>query len=106
MNAASERLERDFEIVLPVFENRSFAEIWLEGGGRLSDLDAVDRKRLFFLERRAISPWNRIYQLRMQGLVQDYSLKEQIWVMQNIGLRQAIRAAWEMYKRGYDASFQ
>lgn len=106
MTAASERLERDYEIVLPLIESRSFAEIWLKGGDELSDLDAVDRQRLFFFERRAITLWNHIYQLRTQGLLPDHSWQEQSWIMQNIGRRQSVREAWQMYKGGYEAPFQ
>jgi hypothetical protein len=106
MNAASERLERDYEIVLPLIEDRQFAEIWLKGGDQLQELDAVDQQRVFFFERRAITLWNHIYQLRNQGLLPDHSWHEQIWIMQNIGRRQAIRGAWHLYKGSYEADFQ
>ncbi len=106
MNAASERVERDFEIVLPLIESRSFAEIWLKGGDKVSDLDEVDKQRLLFFERRAITLWNHIFQLRTQGLLPDHSWEEQLWIMQNIGRRQSVREAWQMYKGGYGARFQ
>ncbi len=106
MGAASERLERDYELVLPVIENREFAEVWRKGDERLEELDTVDRQRLFFFERRAITLWNLIYELRTQGLLPDSGWYEQIWIMQNIGRRQAIREAWLLYRDSYEAPFQ
>ena len=106
MNAASERLERDYDIVLPVIESREFAQLWLKGGDKLSDLDEVDKQRLFLFERRALSLWNHIYHLRTQGLLPDSSWQEQIWIMQNIGQRQAIREAWQTYRGSYETPFQ
>jgi hypothetical protein len=106
MSAASERLERDFEIVLPVVENRAFAEVWLKGGDQFEKLDAVDKQRLFLFERRAITFWHHIYQLRNQGLLPDSSWQEQLWIMQNIGQRQAIQEAWHVYRGSYATAFQ
>lgn len=106
MSAASERIERDYEIVLPIIERREFAEIWLKGGENLAELDMVDKQRLFFFERRAITYWNHIYQLRMQDLMPDSGWQEQIWIMQNIGRRQAVREAWRLYRGGYQEPFQ
>lgn len=106
MGAASERLERDYEIVLPVIESREFAEVWLKGADRLEELDEVDRQRVFLFERRALTLWAHIYQLRTQGLLPDASWHEQTWVMQNIGRRQAIREAWQLYKGSYETPFQ
>ena len=106
MGAASERLERDYEIVLPVIESREFAEVWLKGSDKFEDLDEVDKQRLFLFERRALSLWHHIYQLRTQGLLPDASWNEQTWIMQNIGRRQAIREAWHLYKGSYEMPFQ
>ena len=106
MNTASERLERDYEIVLPVIESREVAEIWVKGGDRLQDLDEVDQQRLFLFERRAIALWHHVYQLRVQDLLPDASWHEQTWIMQNIGRRQAIREAWRLYKGSYETLFQ
>ncbi|MGK0223180.1 MAG: hypothetical protein ACI9ON_002423 [Limisphaerales bacterium] len=106
MNAASERLGRDYEIVLPVIENRAFAEVWVKGGDSVDELDEVDQQRLFLFERRALALWNHVYQLRMQGLLPDWSWNEQIWIMQNIGQRQALRESWELFKGSYEKAFQ
>jgi hypothetical protein len=106
MSTASEWLEKDYELVLPMIENRDLAEVWLTGGDKLEDLDEVDQQRIFFFERRAIMLWHHMYQLRTQGRLPDSSWNEQKWIMQNIGRRQAIRGAWHLYKDGYDLKFQ
>ena len=106
MAAASERLERDFDLVLPIIENREFAEVWLKGADELHKLDAADQQRLYFFERRALTLWNHTYQLRMQGVLPDSSWQEQLWIMQNIGRRQAIRRAWELHRGSYEHPFQ
>lgn len=106
MSTASEWLEKDYELVLPMIENRELAEVWVKGGDKLEELDEVDQQRIFFFERRAIMLWHHMYQLRTQGRLPDSSWKEQTWIMQNIGRRQAIRGAWDLYKGGYDLQFQ
>ena len=52
MTAASERMKRDFEIAIPVIENREFAEIWLKGRQDFADLDDLDQQRLLLFERQ------------------------------------------------------
>ena len=106
VSAASEWLERDFDIVLPMIESREFAELWIKGGNDFESLEEVDKQRLLFFERRAISTWHHIYQLRMQNLVPDANWHEQSWIIQSIGSRQAIREAWFLFKSGYETSFQ
>ena len=106
VSAASERMERDYELVLPVLENREFAEIWMKGGENFDDLDDVDQQRLLFFERRAIILWHHIYQLRQQGLCPDANWQEQVWVIQSIGRRQAVRVAWNRYKGAFETPFQ
>jgi hypothetical protein len=106
INAASQQFERDYEIVLPIIESREFAEIWTKGDHEFEGLDEADKQRLLFFERRAISLWHHVYQLRMQNLLPDASWHEQIWIIQNIGRRQAIREAWSLFRGGFEASFQ
>ena len=106
MSTASEWLEKDYELVLPMIENRELAEVWVKGGDNLEELDEVDQQRIFFFERRAIMLWHHMYQLRAQGRLPDSSWNEQKWIMQNIGRRQAIRGAWHLYKGGYGLQFQ
>ena len=106
VNAASERLERDYEIVLPVIENGEFAEIWLKGQDDFSSLRPVDQQRLLFFERRAIMLWHHAYQLRHQSLLPDANWTEQMWVIRNIGSREAIREAWVQFKDGFEGPFQ
>ena len=106
VSAASERMERDYELVLPAIESREFDEIWMKGDEEYEELDHVDRQRLLFFERRAIVLWHHVYQLRQQGLCPDANWQEQTWVIWNIGRRQAIRAAWKMYKGAFEGPFQ
>jgi hypothetical protein len=105
VNAASERMERDFDIVLPVIESREVAELWFKGAGQFYSLDEVDQQRLLFFERRAIMLWHHQYQLRQQDLMPDASWTESLWIIQNLGRRQAIREAWKQFGNGFEAPF-
>ena len=106
VTASSERLERDYDIVAPLIENRELAEIWMKGGQEFDALDDVDKQRLLFFERRAIMLWNHTYQLRKQHLLPDAIWQENLWIIQNIGRREAVREAWSMFRSAFDPSFQ
>ena len=106
IGTASESMERDFDLVLPLIENPELAEIWLKGDHRLDELGAADRQRLILFERRAILLWHHNYQLRMQGLVTDALWDTQNWIMQNIGRRQSLREAWSLFEEGYEDAFR
>jgi hypothetical protein len=104
-SAASERLERDYELVLPLIESGEFADIWIKGDHGYDDLNESDQQRLLFFERRAISLWHHMFQLRAQNLLADSSWGEQVWVIRNIGRRQAVREAWRLFKGAFEPAF-
>lgn len=106
VGAASERLERDYEIVLPIIESGELAEIWLKGEKEFADLGPADKQRLVFFERRAIMLWNHQYQLRHQGLMPDANWYETIWIIQTIGRREALREAWAIFRDAFEPRFQ
>lgn len=106
VNAASERLGRDYDIVEPIIESRELAEIWLKGGSEYESLDPADQQRLLFLERRAIMLWHHQYLLRQQGLMPDASWYETVWIIKTLGRRQVIREAWRVFGEGFEARFQ
>lgn len=106
VNAASERLERDYEIVVPVIESGELAEIWLKGEKEYASLRAPDQQRLLFFERRAIMLWHHQYQLRNQGLMPDANWYETIWIIQTIGRRQAVRESWRIFRDGFEQEIQ
>ena len=106
VNAASEWVERDYEIAAPFIESRELAEIWMKAGVEFESLDAVDKQRILFFERRAIILWHHLFQLRNQNLLPDAVWREHTWVIQNIGRRQAIRESWQVFKDAYETSFQ
>ena len=103
--AASERLERDYELVSPLIESRDFAEIWVRGDQNFGDLDHVDQQRLIFFERRAIVLWHHTFQMQKQNLYLEANWVETIWIMQNLGRRQAIREAWKIFRDNFQADF-
>lgn len=103
--AASERLERDFEIVLPLIESRAFAEVWAKGDREFHSLDDVDQQRLLFFERRAVMLWHHYFHLRSQRLVSDANWNEQNWIIRNIGRRQAVRETWNTFRGNFDKPF-
>jgi len=106
VSAASERMERDYELVIPIIESREFAEIWMQGGDHFENLHEVDRQRLLFFERRAIMLWHHTYQLRQQNLFPDANWQEQVWVIQKIGRRKAVREAWRTFGEAFEQPFQ
>jgi len=103
--AASERLERDYELVLPMIESRDFAEVWAKGEHNFDELDHVDQQRLIFFERRAIMLWHHLFQMKKQDLIPEANWEETVWVVQNIGRRQALREAWKIFRHNVDKSF-
>jgi hypothetical protein len=104
--ASSEGVERDSEIVAPIIQSQELAEVWMKGRTEFSSLGPADQTRLIFFERRAIVLWHHRFQLRRQHLVPDAAWHEQIWVIQNIGRRQALREAWRAFRDAYEADFQ
>jgi hypothetical protein len=103
--AASERLERDYELVLPLIESRDFADIWTKGDRNFDELDHVDQQRLIFFERRAIVLWHHTFQMNKQGLFLDASWHETVSIMQSLGRRQAIRETWNLFGHHFHADF-
>jgi hypothetical protein len=104
--ASSERVEREFEILAPLVENRELAEAWMKGEADFSSLEPVDQTRLMFFERRAIVLWHHVFQLRQNDLLPDADWHEHTWIIQNIGRRQAVREAWRTFRGGWEAPFQ
>ena len=106
VSAASETMERDYDLVLPLIESSELAEIWLKGDHRLDELSEADRQRLLFFERRAFTLWHHNFHLRQQGLLPDSNWSNQNWMIQTIGRRQSVREVWCIFKEGYEGSFQ
>lgn len=106
VGAASETMERDYDLVLPLIESSELAEIWLKGDHRLDELSEADRQRLLFFERRAFTLWHHNFHLRRQGLLPDSTWNNQNWMIQTIGRRQSLREVWGLFKEGYEDSFQ
>lgn len=91
VSAASERLERDYDIVVPIIEGGELAEVWLEGQIDFAGLSTADRHRLLFFKRRAIILRHHAYQLRKQSLLPDANWAEQTstGVQRSFSLRRA-----------------
>ena len=103
---ASEAVERDFEMVAPMIQSPELADIWMKGERDFANLEPADQTRLMFFERRAIVLWHHRFQLHRQDLVPGPSWHEQTWIIQNLGRRQALRAAWRIFRDGYEPDFQ
>jgi len=106
LGAASERVERDFEIAGPIIESRDVAELWTKGQADWDSLDAVDQNRLMFFERRAIVLWHHLFQLRQRNLLPDADWHEHRWIIRNLGRRRPIREAWKVFEAAYEPSFR
>jgi hypothetical protein len=106
VTASNERVQREYEILNSLIENREVAEYWLKGDSDFSSLDEVDRQRLIFFERRAIVLWHHIFSLRQQGLYPDSDWHWNEWIIQNIGRRQAVRETWSTFRDSYEKPFR
>ena len=106
VSASNERVSRDFNIVANMLDSRSLAEVWVKGGSQFDALDEVDQQRAIFFEYRAISVWHHEFQLHQQKLTTDANWHSNEWLIQNIGRRQAVRAAWAVFKSSYEKPFQ
>lgn len=104
--ASSQWVDRDFEIVVPIIENREFAEVWAKGADEFDSLADVDKQRLLFFERRALLLWHHMYHMYLQNILPRANWNEQLWVIQNVGRRQAIRQAWGVYQSAFEPSFR
>ncbi len=106
VGASNERIQRDTDIVNSIVQSREVAEYWMKGATEFAGLDEVDKQRLVFFERRAILHWHNMFGLHEQNLVSDADWYELKWVIQNIGLRQSIRASWGIFRDSYEKPFQ
>ena len=104
--ASSGRVERDYQIVSSIVDSREIAEMWEKGDKDFDRLDEVDRIRMLFFERKAIGLWYHDFQLHERKLLPDADWHEHTWVIQNIGRRQSIRAAWQAFRGAYEPAFQ
>ena len=93
-------------MVSPIIQDRKLAELWVKGASEFDSLDEVDQQRLILFEWQAIDAWNNSFQLHRQGLLSDQEWRYQKWVYKNIGKRQAIREAWQVFKESYEEPFQ
>ena len=106
VKAASERLQREFDIASPMIQNRDIAEIWVTAASDFDSLDNVDKERMLVYERRAIALWHHVFVLRQQKLYADAEWHEAKWMIRNFGRRQANRAAWRTVKDAFEKPFQ
>ena len=106
VGASNERVKRDFDIVANLLDSRDLAEVWVNGGTQFDALDEVDQQRAIFFEYRAIVLWHHVFELRQQKLTSDADWHWNEWVIQNIGRRQAVREAWQVFKNSYAKPFQ
>jgi hypothetical protein len=106
VNAASEWLQRDYDIAASVIDNQEFAEIWVKGELEFESLDAVEKQRMLLFERRPFGLWHELFNLREQNLLPDATWHEHAWVIQNLGNRQSTREAWRVFHDSYEKPFQ
>jgi hypothetical protein len=104
--ASSGRVERDYQIVSPIIDDPEIAAIWEKGEKEFDSLSKVDQIRMLFFERRAIGLWYHDFQLRSRNLLPDADWHEHMWIIQNVGRRQSIRATWQRFRGAYEPAFQ
>jgi hypothetical protein len=106
VSASNERVQREYEILDNLIENREVAEYWLKGESDFDALDAVDQQRLLFFERRAIILWHHMFTLRQQQLIPDADWQWNEWVIRNVGRRQAVRRSWAIFGGSFEKPFR
>ena len=106
VNASTERIQRDSDIVESVINSREVAEMFMKGYSELDDLDDTDRQRVLLFERRALLHWHNMFGLRRRNLLQDSDWHELIWVIRHFGRRQAVRESWRLFKGCFGKPFQ
>jgi hypothetical protein len=106
VNAASERLQREYDIASPMIQSREIAEIWLKAGTDFDSLDDIDKERMMVYERRAIALWHHVFVLRQQKLYANAEWHEAKWMIRTFGQRQANREAWRVVKEAFEKPFQ
>jgi len=105
--AAQEQwVQRDFDIVAPLLENKELAEVWVKGDSEFDSLDDADRQRLLFFERRAIIWWHHAFQLRQQGLYRDAEWHAIKGIIRAVGQRQALCEAWSLFESSFEPPFR
>ena len=104
--SATEILEIDHTIILPIIESEEFSEIWLKGDHRLNELSEANLQRLLLFERRAFTLWHHHFQQRRQKLVTDEMWHYQNQMVRFLGQREAVRISWSIFKNTYEPSFR
>jgi len=106
VGSASDRLQREFDIALPMIQSREIAELWIRADQGFDSLDEVDQERMMVYERRAIALWHHLYVLRERKLFADAEWHEAKWMIRHFGRRQANRAAWNVIREAFEKPFQ
>ncbi len=106
VNASQAWTDFNFQLSGPIAVDREVAECWTRGGSNFDDLDEVDRNRMVFFEWRAIEAWHHMYETHEQGMLPTSQWHKLIWILENLGERESIRASWKQFRGAYDENFQ
>jgi hypothetical protein len=104
--ASQERVQRDFDLVDSLIENRDVAELWTKGQQDFESLDEIDRNRLIFFERRAIVHWNNMFQLKQGKQLPESDWNEIAWLIRSLGANQGLLATWNIFRVSFAQPFQ
>lgn len=106
VGASAERVQRDFDLAQTLIDSREMAELWVRGESEFDKLDAADKVRLMFFERRAIVHWHNMFELHGERLLPETDWRELNWLIRHLGQRQAIRETWQYFRGAFGESFQ
>ncbi len=106
VNASQAWTDFNFRLSGSIVEDREVAERWTSGGSNFDDLDEVDRNRLLFFEWRAIEAWHHLFEVHEQGMLPKSQWHKLVWIIENLGQRESIRASWQQFRGAYDENFQ
>lgn len=106
VNASQAWTNLNFDLSNPVATDRVVAELWVKGDSEFQDLDVVDQQRLVMYEWRALEAWHHLFEMHQRGVLPESQWAKLKWIVENLGKRQAIRAAWNQFRDAYDGEYQ
>ena len=99
-------VDRHYNLVTPLAMDKEFLKKWKRAGSQFEELDEDEQDQFIMYEWRAITSWNHYHHLRQNGLVADSQWHELTWIIENVGQRESMRAAWKMYRESYSQEFR
>lgn len=96
----------NLQLAQPIALDRAAAEWWVAGTANYDELDAIDQHRHILWEYGVFQMWWSVFLAHERGMVADEQWDVYMNAMEMFGKRQAIRAAWKVYKPLFNEDFR